>query len=167
MEKAKNADLLPQKEQEIKLLKIKLDEATSSNSDLREQLIIFSGASIMMDGLISQKLGLELELERERKEKESLRIEIDTTEQLLLEYEDAQKISQEIIRDKENSIIELNNNLNKLKFVIEELGKKEENIIKSYNQIKNENTILREEVKTSSNQSINVDQILNKNVNIT
>jgi chromosome segregation ATPase len=167
VEKAKNADMIPQKDEEIRLLKIKLEEAIHNNQELKEQLNIFSGASMMMDGLISEKLGLELELEKERKEKEGLKAEIDTTEQLLQEYEDAQKISQDIIKDKENQIIEVNNSMNKLKSTIEEFNKKEENLIKSYNQIKNENNILREEVRTSSNQSVNVDQILNKNVSYT
>lgn len=166
-DKAKNADILPQKEEEIKILKIKLEEAHNNIAELKEQLNIFSGASMMMDGLISQKINLELELENERKEKEGLKAEIDTTEQLLQEYEDAQRISQDIIREKENSIVELNNSINKLKIVIEEMEKKQESFVKSYNQIKNENNILREEVKNSSNQSVNVDQILNKNVNNT
>lgn len=165
-EKAKSADILPQKDEEIKILKIKLDEALSNNSELREQLNIFSGASMMMDGLISQKISIELELEKERKEKEGLKIEIDTTEQLLQEYEDAQRISQEIIREKENSIIELNNSINRFKIYIEEYEKKNENLVKSYNQIKNENTILRDELRNSTNQNVNVDQILNKNVYI-
>lgn len=163
-EKAKNADILPQKEEEIKILKIKLEEALNNNTELKEQLNIFSGASMMMDGLISQKIAMELELEKERKEKEGLKLEIDTTEQLLQEYEDAQRISQEIIREKENSIIELNNSINRLKIFIEEFEKKNENLVKSYNQIKNENTILRDELRNSTNQSVNVDQILNKNV---
>jgi hypothetical protein len=165
-EKAKNADILPQKDEEIKILKIKLEEALTNNTELREQLNIFSGASMMMDGLISQKISMELELEKERKEKEGLKVEIDTTEQLLQEYEDAQRISQEIIREKENSVIELNNSINRLKIYIEEYEKKNENLVKSYNQIKNENTILRDELRNSTNQNVNVDQILNKNVNI-
>jgi chromosome segregation ATPase len=157
---------LPQKDEEIKILKIKLEEALTNNTELREQLNIFSGASMMMDGLISQKISMELELEKERKEKEGLKVEIDTTEQLLQEYEDAQRISQEIIREKENSVIELNNSINRLKIYIEEYEKKNENLVKSYNQIKNENTILRDELRNSTNQNVNVDQILNKNVNI-
>ena len=103
-----------------------------------------------------------MELDKERREKDDLKIEIDTSEQLMQEYENAQKISADIIREKENNIIELNNTIMRLKNNSDDSGKKEENMIKAYNVIKNENQILKDEI--GKNKNVNVDQILNKNV---
>lgn len=162
-EKTKDLEELPKRDEAIRQLSSQIEEYQITVEELKEQLSIFSSASTMMDELITQKTLLEEELYRERQEKEAIRSEMETTDLLIQEYEDSNKISQDIIREKEDSILQINNTLNIYKQNIENSEAKEKQLLTVINDLKSQNKIIREELSKSNN--INVDDLINKNVN--
>jgi len=161
-EKAKASDEIPKKDQAIKVLNDKLNEYQKVINDLKDQLEVFSGASNMMDDLIMQKMVLEQENQKLFKENHEIKSVMETTELIVNELENGDKISKEIILEKENQIINLNTSINCIKEKVLEFDRKEKAFEKVLADTKTENKIMREELGKMKN--VNVDELLEKNV---
>ena len=147
----------------IKSLEIKVTDTLSLTDELKEQLAVFSHASTMMDNLIYEKSELETQLLQITQERNSLKNELNTNDMLIEEYETAIKISSDFLREKDNSILQINNTLSLYKQNLEDAEKTEKNLLNVITDLKTQNQIMREEI--SKTQNIDVDEILNKNVN--
>jgi len=109
-----------------------------------------------------QKMVLEQENERLFKENQEIKSEMETTELINNEQEIAAKISNEIILEKENQIINLNTSINSIKEQVLEFDRKKKEFEKVLADTKTENKIMREELGKMKN--VNVDQLLEKSV---
>lgn len=166
-EKCKTADKnlkeIPLKDEEIKTLNKKLTERELDIEDLKDQLNVLSSASNMLDDLITQKTQLEIDLTREKEENIMLKGEMDTNDLLIQELENAAKISNDLVREKENELLNYNSKFTSLHLKLEDNENKERQLLNVITDLKNQNKIIREEISKSKN--INVDEILNKNLN--
>ena len=161
-ERAKLADDIPDKDKAIKVLNDRLTEFQKVINDLKDQLEVFSGASNMMDDLIMQKMVLEQENNKILKESQDIKAEMETTELLVNELDQAAKIANDIILEKENLIVNLNNSMNTLKDNIRDFDRKEKNFEKVMTDTKAENKILRDQLTLLGN--VNIDELLEKTV---
>jgi hypothetical protein len=159
----KNLKEIPLKDEEIRNLNKKLMNQENDIEELKEQLNVLSSASNMLDDLITQKTQLEIDLTREKEENIMLKGEMDTTDLLIQELENAAKISNDLVREKENELLTYNNKLSSLHLKLEDNENKERQLLSVITDLKNQNKIIREEISKSKN--INVDEILNKNLN--
>ena len=77
--------------------------------------------------------------------------------------ESSSKITQDIIRDKEDALIKLTNSVEIYKQSIENFENQEKKLAGYITNLKAENKLIREELSKSKN-NINIEEVLNKNV---
>lgn len=163
--KAKEADEVPKRDEIIQILKETIMHNEQTIQELREQLDVFSSASAMMDDLIMEKTKLEDDLSKEREEKGNIRYEMETTEMLMLELETSVKISEKLLLEKDNEIINLNHMIEGNRELGKSLEKKCDDYLNAISELKKENKTIRHEI--SKMQNVNVEEILNKNNSVT
>lgn len=163
--KAKEADEVPKRDEIIQILKETIMHNEQTIHELREQLDVFNSASAMMDDLIMEKTKLEEDLSKEREEKGNLRYEMETTEMLMMELETSVKISEKLLLEKDNEIINLNHMIEGNKQLAKSLEKKCDDYLNAISDLKKENKTIRQEISKMHN--VNVEEILNKNNSVT
>lgn len=140
----------------------KISNLESTITDLNEQLAIFSQASSFMDSLVSEKAMIEERMEFLARENAKLKEDVDDCELLIMEYEETNKISTDLVAQKEGEL----KHLLKLKDkVLEENDRRQEEfekVLAEMKKLKNENKMIKEDIQGKSN--INIDEILSSQV---
>jgi hypothetical protein len=117
----------------------------------------------MMDDLITQKTDLEIELTALKAENEDLKNQLETEELINQELEASNKLSLDIIREKDDNIVRLSNTIEIYKNNVDDNEVKEKNLVSIIQDLKRQNYTLREELSKTQN-SLNIDELINRNV---
>ena len=163
--KLKNKALegIASKDEEIRVLKEKNSKYEQAILDLKEQINAFSASADLLDQMVMEKLELENEIYEIKEDNNKLKEDLQTTDELIEEYENYNKDSMSNIRKKEDEIIRLTNHIKMLNDNMEESEKKQKKIIDLFNHSNSQIKILKEEL-SKKNNDVNVDDILNTNV---